>query len=283
MTPRRLVIGLATVLGLARRGFFIPYRYAAALTPSDVRRRYESTAALFAARAGAFAEMLSLIDRYAAELRAIGGEAAPAPRWAQDWFPRLDGAALYAMVRHHRPERIVEVGSGHSTRFVARAARDAGIARDITAIDPAPRAALAGLPITLIRSTVQGAGGAGRAAFAALAAGDMLIVDSSHVLMPGSDVDVLLNHVLPGLAPGVLVHLHDIFLPDPYPPEWAWRGYNEQQAVAALLQGGGWQPLFASHYATQAMADRVSASVIAELPLPPGAYESSLWLRKREP
>jgi hypothetical protein len=273
-------MGLMTVLGIARRGFFIPYRYAGALSLSEVRRRYEPMAALFAAHEAAFAEMLSLVGRYAPDLRAIGGEAAPAPRWAQDWFPRLDGAALYAMVRHHRPERIVEVGSGHSTRFAVRAATDAGIATDITAIDPAPRVTLAGLPVTLIRATVQGAG---RAPFAALVAGDMLVIDSSHVLMPGSDVDLLLNHILPDLAPGVLVHLHDIFVPDPYPPEWEWRGYNEQQTVAALLQGGAWQPLFASHYVTRAMADQVSASVIAELPLPAGAYESSLWLRKREP
>ena len=49
--------------------------------------------------------------------------------------------------------------------------------------------------------------------------------------MPGSDVDLLLNEVLPQLRPGVLIHLHDIFLPDPYPAGWAWRGYNEQVAV----------------------------------------------------
>jgi hypothetical protein len=51
---------------------------------------------------------------------------------------------------------------------------------------------------------------------------------SAHILMPGTDVDILFNHVLPGLRRGVLVHVHDIFLPDDYPPEWEWRGYNEQ-------------------------------------------------------
>ncbi|MFX7914564.1 class I SAM-dependent methyltransferase, partial [Acinetobacter baumannii] len=83
------------------------------------------------------------------------------------------------------------------------------------------------------------------AVFAALAAGDVLFIDSSHVLMPGSDVDLLFNQVLPRLKPGVLVHIHDIFLPDDYPASWGWRGYNEQQGVACLLQGG-WRLLWAS-------------------------------------
>ena len=67
------------------------------------------------------------IEQYAAELEAIGSAPPPAPRWNQDWFPRLDAAAAYAMVRNTRPRRIVEVGSGHSTRFMARAVADGGL------------------------------------------------------------------------------------------------------------------------------------------------------------
>ena len=58
--------------------------------------------------------------------------------------------------------------------------------------------------------------------------------------MPGTDVDMLFNHVLPGLKRGVMVHVHDVFLPDDYPPEWEWRGYNEQLGIATLIQGGGY-------------------------------------------
>ena len=79
-----------------------------------------------------------------------------------------------------------------------------------------------------------------------------------------------------------MIHFHDIFLPDPYPSEWDWRGYNEQQAVAALLCGGErFEPLFASRYVTRFMAERLAQSPVSSLPLPPGAFESSLWLRKR--
>ena len=83
------------------------------------------------------------------------------------------------------------------------------------------------------------------------------------------------------LPAGVLLHLHDIFLPDDYPASWGWRGYNEQSGVAALLDGR-WETLFASRYVATRMSDRVRGSVIAQLPLLPGAFETSLWLRRRE-
>ena len=116
--------------------------------------------------------------------------------------------------------------------------------------------------------------------FAPLIAGDVLFIDSSHLLMPGTDVDVLFNRVLPRLPAGVFVHIHDVFLPDAYPAAWDWRGYNEQLGVAALLQGGGFAPLWSSHYAVTRMKEQIAKSVIATLPFPEGAVESSLWLRK---
>ena len=176
--------------------------------------------------------VLAAIEGQRERLERLRGPA-PAPRFDQDWFPTLDAAAAYAMVGRARPARIVEVGSGHSTRFLARAIADAGLAAELVSIDPAPRAPLRGLPVRWIASVVQRR----PRRFGGLQAGDVLFIDSSHILMPGTDVDWLLNRVLPGLAVGVLVHFHDIFLPDPYPAAWAWRGYNEQQALAPLLQG----------------------------------------------
>lgn len=212
------------------------------------------------------------------DLRAIGSEAPPQPRWAQDWFPRLDAVMAYAMVRTHRPKRIVEVGSGHSTRFLVRAVRDGGLDTAITAVDPAPRADLSKLDgITLRRETAQSAGGL---PYQQLQPGDFLMIDSSHVLMPGTDVDLLFNHILPTLPSGVFVHIHDIFLPEDYPPEWEWRGYNEQLGVAPMLHGGSWTLLWSSHYARTALANAVAESVAGELPLSRGAFESSLWIEK---
>lgn len=274
---RRLAMGLATVTGLARRGFFIPYRYAGMLPAAGGAGPYPEIATILAAARGHYAAHLAAIDSFAADLSQIGEEPPPAPRWAQDWFPRLDAAAAYAMVRSRRPARIVEVGSGHSTRFICRAARDAGRDIAITAIDPAPRADLAGLPVTLVQKTVQEAG---LTPFAGIAPGDMVMIDSSHIAMPGSDVDFLLSRVWPSLPDGVLVHIHDILLPDDYPAAWGWRGYNEQQAVAALIAGGAARILFASHYVVTRMATDVAQTVVATLPLNAGAHETGLWLEK---
>ena len=99
--------------------------------------------------------------------------------------------------------------------------------------------------------------------------------------MPGSDVDFLINHVMPDLPPGVLVHVHDIFLPDDYPTAWAWRGYGEQLALIGAIASGAWQPLFASRYMVTRRPDALTKSVVAQLPLQPGALETSLWLRRR--
>jgi hypothetical protein len=101
--------------------------------------------------------------------------------------------------------------------------------------------------------------------------------------MPGSDVDRLLNQVLPVLAPGTIVHVHDIFLPDPYPKSWGWRGYNEQSAIAAMLQGEAYKMLFASHYVVSRHAERLAGSALAALPDLASTLASSLWLRKAIP
>jgi len=216
--------------------------------------------------------VLGWVEDLATDLSAIGADSPPAPRWDQDWFPRLDAAAAYAIVRMTRPACIVEVGSGHSTRFMARAVRDGKLATQITAIDPAPRASIAGLHVHAVRQPVQACA---LELFESLAPGDILFVDSSHQRKAGSDVEFIFERVLPRLGPGVRVHFHDIFLPDEYPAEWAWRRYNEQAAVAALI-GDGYAVEFSSH---QAASGRLNG-VLARLPLVPGALETSLWLTK---
>ncbi len=274
---RRVWFGLVTVLNLAKRGFFIPYRYADRLPGPGARTAYPAAEARLSRAEAKFRALLDGMNRYQTALDAIGQDPPPAPRWTQDWFPRLDAAAAYTLVRQQRPGRIVEVGSGHSTRFLARAVADEGLACQITAIDPAPRADLSRLEVELIRSAVPESGDQ---PFLALEAGDFLIIDSSHILMPGSDADYLYGRVLPMLPPGVLVHIHDVFLPDDYPTEWDWRGYNEQLAVLQMVLGSDWELLFASHYVATRMASVVAESPVGRLPLDAGALESSLWLRK---
>jgi hypothetical protein len=267
---RRLRMGLLTVTGLGRQGFFAPYRYAGQVEPPA---GYPELEAVFAA--ARLGETLERIEAAIGPIAEVNGPP-PAPRWGQSWFPRLDAAAAYALVLAARPARIVEVGSGHSTRFLARAVGDSGAGTRIVCIDPAPRADLRGLAIER-RCEVLGPGHL--PLFAGLGAGDMAFFDSSHLLWPGTDVDLMLNRILPALGPGVLVHIHDVFLPDPYPPGWAWRGYTEQLGLAGYLTSPGWEVVWASHYAVTRLRAAERASIGA-LPLARGARESSLWLRR---
>jgi predicted O-methyltransferase YrrM len=270
-------MGVQTLAGVPR-GFFSPYRYAAGVgAPTG----YPELEPVFRAAEARIGEVLDRIDGHTARLAQFAGPP-PEPRWDQSWFPRLDGAAAYALVRAARPVRIVEVGSGHSTRIVARAVADGAAADtdaarcEITCIDPAPRADPGGLPVTwrarvLAEEDIP--------LFAGLLAGDVAFFDSSHLLWPGSDVDMILNRILPVLRPGVLVHLHDVVLPDAYPQAWGWRGYTEQLGLSGWLCGGGAEVVFSSHYALSRMGAATRPGV-AGLPLTPGALETSLWLRR---
>ena len=279
---KRLAAGLATVLGIKTLGFFIPCRYAGQATSSGAVS-FARVEEIFANAGENFGAVIGDIEACAPELRTIaaGGQLAGGayPHFRQGLFPRLDAAAAYALARRYQPRRIVEIGAGYSTRFLATAIAEGGFDCRLTTIDPSPRKVVNLPAIEIIEATVQEAG---QAPFDDLAPGDFLVVDSSHILMPGSDVDMVLNAVLPGAPRGLLVHFHDIFLPDAYPREWDWRAYNEQNAVAALLTGGdAFEVVFASHYAATRMPDLWAGTVIAEIGLPDGAFETSLWLRKR--
>ena len=274
---RTAKFGIPTVLGLAKRGFFIPYRYAGQLPTEGPTRHYEAVEARLDGALPVFFEWLERLGGYENEFGKIGQEPVPAPRWQQTWFPRLDAALAYGLLRELKPRQVIEIGSGHSTRFLCQAVADGALETKILAIDPAPRASLATGDVELIRRPLHEAGAA---PFQRLAAGDFLMIDSSHILMPGSDVDFLLGCVLPALPAGVLVQFHDIFLPDDYPASWAWRGYNEQQGVLPLVLSRDWEPVFASRYLVTRQASHLVGTVVGQLPLVPGALESALWLRK---
>src|SRR5215469_2257333 len=104
------MLGLPTVLGLAPRGWFIPHRYASALAAPGAQPPYPAIEALFEQHAQRFTSLLDRIDEQAGQLRELDG------LLDQAWFPALDAAVAFTLVRQRRPRRIVEVGSGHSTR-----------------------------------------------------------------------------------------------------------------------------------------------------------------------
>jgi predicted O-methyltransferase YrrM len=153
-------------------------------------------------------------------------------------FAPHDAWALQAMLRHLRPRRMVEVGSGWTTLIAARVNREHldGEMR-LTCIDPFPqefiRGGVEGISELVERPIEDG----GQELFSELEAGDVLFIDSTHTVKTGGDVAFLFGEVVPRLRPGVTVHIHDIFLPGEYPQQWAlsgW-GWNEQYLVQAFL------------------------------------------------
>ncbi|RCK46712.1 class I SAM-dependent methyltransferase [Thalassospira profundimaris] len=275
---RRWKLGLKTLFGKEPAGYFIPYRYASETQKAVGHPTYPAIETMMEQAAPTMKAWLTKAAQYQDAFASFGNATPPEPRWQQSWFPRLDGMMAYVFTREFRPNRIVEIGSGHSTRFYHRAIRDGELATDFHAIDPAPRADIAKLPITIERAIVQKAD---PAVFATLAGSDILSIDSSHILMPGTDVDLLFSTVIPVLPSGTIIHIHDITLPDDYPEIWQWRGYNEQQGVASLLAGNGFEVLWSSAYATTRLGGLIEKSIANGIHLPDGALETSLWLRKK--
>jgi hypothetical protein len=157
------------------------------------------------------------------------------PHWNNIWMPVLDAAALYALVATRRPRRYVEIGSGNSTRFVARAIADHRLDTEIISIDPQPRAEIDALCDMVIRTPLEACD---PALFRTLGAGDIVFADNSHQSFMNSDVTVFFCEILPALAAGVIAGIHDIFLPDDYPAEWSGRYYSEQYLLACWLLAG---------------------------------------------
>jgi Methyltransferase domain len=223
---------------------------------------------------------LELAGQLAADLAApLRG---PRYRSGNSMFGAGDGAVYQAMLRHFRPGRVIEVGSGYSTAVALDAADATAELADlqITCIEPYPDRLLGLLApgdlgrVSLIRQQVQDVE---VSAFKQLEPGDFLFIDSTHVVKAGSDVAWLFLHVLPRLPAGVIVHVHDIFWPFEYPREWLLerRDWTEAYLVHAFLAGNAeWEILLFSSWLWQCHPDLVPDRLAAEGP-------GSLWLRRR--
>ena len=158
------------------------------------------------------------------------------------FFGEVDGEILYSMVRHFKPNRIIEIGSGYSTYVTAQAVvknkSDYGHETEFTAIEPYPNKVLKiGFPglSNLIEKKLQDVP---LFYFTSLEENDILFIDSSHVLTIGGDVQYEYLDILSRLKKGVIIHIHDIFLPEEYPRDWIFKLYrfwNEQYLLQAFL------------------------------------------------
>jgi hypothetical protein len=158
-----------------------------------------------------------------------------APCWNNGYLPGLDMLALHYLIGQRRPRIYCEVGSGNSTKVARHSIAAHGLDTVLWAIDPQPRVDIGPIVDRQFNTPLESVD---PSLFDALEAGDILFIDNSHRALPNSDVVVFFLDVLPRLKKGVVVQLHDIYLPDDYPPFMCERFYSEQYLLAvALLHG----------------------------------------------
>lgn len=197
-------------------------------------------------------------------------------------FDGTDALVAYCMVRHFQPRFIIEVGSGFSSLVLGTAAAENDSA-GIISIEPFPREFLRkGFPglRSLIEKKVQDID---LNFFSQLESGDILFIDSSHTVKIGGDVNYLFLEVLPRLNPGVIVHVHDIFLPFDYRRDWVldeFRFWTEQYLLQAFMMfNSEFEVLMANSYLNHYHQDDLKAA----FPDLPSWEGGSFWIRRKAP
>jgi predicted O-methyltransferase YrrM len=172
--------------------------------------------------------------------------------FSNDYFTSPDAEVAYALVRLLRPKRIIEVGSGNSTHLFREAITDGELNTKLVSVDPSPRREIESVANEVIRRRLEDVPPSDLQDV--LQTDDILFIDSSHEIRSGNDVVTLFLNVLPNLGIGVVIHIHDIFLPFEYPREWIIRNslnvnWAEQYLVQAMLQGSDrFEVLWPGHF-----------------------------------
>jgi hypothetical protein len=195
----------------------------------------------------------------------------------------IGDAIIYAcMLRWLRPSRIIEVGSGSSSALALDVRDYFKLSMHMTFIEPYPKLLNSLLKpedhesVDILPSGVQEVP---RERFDDLRSGDLLFIDSTHIVKTGSDVLFELFEVLPRLKPGVVVHFHDCYYPFEYPRAWVEKnfGWNELYAIRAFLTDNDrWEILFFNDFFAKFERDRIERDAPEVLRNPGGG----LWLRK---
>jgi len=193
-------------------------------------------------------------------------------------FGSVDAELLYGMVRRVKPRHVVEVGAGWTSLVIADAlVRNAAQGHPAThvAVDPvAPGFAYKIPGLRVVNETLQ----ARSDVLDLIEPGDMVVADTSHIYVPGHEIDVLLQKMADWQ--GVHVHFHDVFLPNDYPDSWADRHYDEQGHIEAFMEANAtWEVTLAAnylHHERPELLERAIKSYDPDRPLGPG----SIWLHE---
>jgi len=198
-----------------------------------------------------------------------------------DMFDGIDALVLYCMVRHFKPKMIIEVGSGYST-FISAKASLRNRNTKLVCIEPYPNEILKqGFP-GLTEFITKKVEDVDLDFFSRLESGDILFIDTSHVIKIGGDVNFLYLEVIPRLKKGVIVHIHDIFFPKEYPKSWVsgeYRFWTEQYILQAFLAfNSAFKILFCNSY----MGLKYPSEMKSTFPHSPWwLHGGSIWIRKK--
>ena len=209
---------------------------------------------------------------------------AGAPKYLRDSprYPAIDAWVMQGLLRHLKPARVIEVGAGYSSLVIARVNREfLGGEMHFTAIDF--------LPLDFLQAGVEGltelrterVQDTPLERFEELGPGDVLLIDTSHTVKTGGDVPWIFNQILPRLRSGVVVHLHDIFLPWDYPEDWVFqgKGWSEQYlAQSFLVWSSAFEVLLATHWMARRHWDVLAQAFPAMSA--DDRTPSSLWIRR---
>lgn len=156
------------------------------------------------------------------------------PAWNNGFLSGLDIISLYTMLHYFKPQKYIEIGSGNSTKVARKSILENKLNTKIISIDPFPRAHIDHLADKVIREPLENIKDY-QFIVNELEENDILFIDNSHRCLPNSDVTVCFLELLPYLKKGVIVHIHDIYLPYDYPQFMCDRFYSEQYLLAAFI------------------------------------------------
>lgn len=182
------------------------------------------------------------------------------PTWENGFFPAIDTIILYTIIEKFRPKKYLEIGSGNSTKVAAFCRGQEKLTLSITCIDPHPRREIQEIANTWINEQIQSVS---LDHFKNLEPNDIVFLDGSHVLHANSDVMWFFMEILPVIPKGVIIHIHDIFLPFDYPQWVCDRFFSEQYILAAcLLNSDDFKIICPNYYL---LIEKISPDVWIEL------------------
>lgn len=195
-------------------------------------------------------------------------------------YESVDADLLFALLRHLKPKRVIELGSGASSHVIAMARRAAGETFSHTIYDPYPFGNAMG-PVEGAKVEAVATEKLDSAVVETLEPGDVFFVDTTHTVKTGGDVVRIFLELLPLVPVGVYVHVHDIFLPYEYPKAWVVeerRAWAEQYLLQAFLAfNDSYEVIFPAHAVSRAAPDEVAAAISS---FGPGVAPGAFWMRR---